>query len=144
MPGKCPACGEILIALELEGFEVDYCPACRGTWLDAGELDLIAERAGAADHNLEQELREARGSRHGGRRCPRCRARLDLVHAGCEGRVELDRCPRGHGLWLDAGEIEHVIASFQEGQEAAVADFLADLFGKKRPRPESPDASRRP
>jgi len=33
---------------ERHGIEIDYCPGCRGVWLDRGELDKIIERAGAA------------------------------------------------------------------------------------------------
>ncbi|HSL11360.1 MAG TPA: zf-TFIIB domain-containing protein [Actinomycetota bacterium] len=42
---KCPTCGETLSMTERHGVEVDYCPQCRGTWLDRGELDRIIEAA---------------------------------------------------------------------------------------------------
>jgi Zn-finger nucleic acid-binding protein len=42
---KCPTCGETLAMTERHGVEVDYCPQCRGTWLDRGELDRIIEAA---------------------------------------------------------------------------------------------------
>ncbi len=44
---KCPIDGEMLIMSERSGVEVDYCPKCRGVWLDRGELDKIIERSGA-------------------------------------------------------------------------------------------------
>ena len=34
---------------ERQGIEIDYCPSCRGVWLDRGELDKIIERSGAAE-----------------------------------------------------------------------------------------------
>lgn len=34
---------------ERQGIEIDYCPSCRGVWLDRGELDKIIERSGSAD-----------------------------------------------------------------------------------------------
>ncbi len=42
---KCPACGELLVITERSGVEIDYCPKCRGVWLDRGELDKIIDRA---------------------------------------------------------------------------------------------------
>ncbi len=44
---KCPIDGEMLVMSERSGVEVDYCPKCRGVWLDRGELDKIIERSGA-------------------------------------------------------------------------------------------------
>ncbi|WP_129716157.1 zf-TFIIB domain-containing protein [Pedobacter sp. SYP-B3415] len=42
---KCPACNETLLMSERNGIEIDYCPNCRGVWLDRGELDKIIERS---------------------------------------------------------------------------------------------------
>lgn len=43
---KCPICPETdLIMTERQGVEIDYCPKCRGVWLDRGELDKIIERS---------------------------------------------------------------------------------------------------
>lgn len=40
----CPACRVDLVMSERSGVEIDYCPRCRGVWLDRGELDKILER----------------------------------------------------------------------------------------------------
>ena len=46
---KCPTCTDTpLVMAERQGVEIDYCPACRGIWLDRGELDKLLERAIAA------------------------------------------------------------------------------------------------
>ena len=42
---NCPVDNETLQMTERSGVEVDYCPRCRGVWLDRGELDKILERA---------------------------------------------------------------------------------------------------
>ena len=42
---KCPNDGADLTMSERSGIEIDYCPKCRGVWLDRGELDKIIERA---------------------------------------------------------------------------------------------------
>ena len=46
---RCPVDGETLVMADRGGVEIDYCPKCRGVWLDRGELDKIIDRsAGAA------------------------------------------------------------------------------------------------
>ena len=42
---KCPLCNVDLLMSERQGIEIDYCPQCRGVWLDRGELDKIIERS---------------------------------------------------------------------------------------------------
>jgi uncharacterized protein len=45
---KCPTCPDTtLVMADRSGIEIDYCPVCRGVWLDRGELDKIIERASA-------------------------------------------------------------------------------------------------
>ena len=44
---KCPNDGAVLTMSERSGVEIDYCPECRGVWLDRGELDKILDRATA-------------------------------------------------------------------------------------------------
>jgi Zn-finger nucleic acid-binding protein len=42
---KCPNDGAVLTMSERSGVEIDYCPECRGVWLDRGELDKILDRS---------------------------------------------------------------------------------------------------
>lgn len=45
---KCPVCTTTdLLMTERQGVEIDYCPQCRGVWLDRGELDKVIERSAA-------------------------------------------------------------------------------------------------
>ncbi len=48
---NCPNCNETLMMTERQGVEIDYCPKCRGVWLDKGELDKIIEKSAS----LEQQ-----------------------------------------------------------------------------------------
>ena len=54
---KCPNCEETLIMTERQGVEIDYCPKCRGVWLDKGELDKIIEKSTTAEtsQNLKNQ-----------------------------------------------------------------------------------------
>jgi Zn-finger nucleic acid-binding protein len=45
----CPVCRVALVMSERQGVEIDYCPTCRGVWLDRGELDKIVARAAAME-----------------------------------------------------------------------------------------------
>ncbi len=86
---KCPVCVEsTLLMTERQGVEIDYCPQCRGVWLDRGELDkLIARSLEAApapasaaqpaspwwrpstdDHHHEDRHRDGHHDRHHGQR----------------------------------------------------------------------------
>ncbi len=42
---KCPNCNTVLAIADRQGIEIDYCPTCRGVWLERGELDKIIERS---------------------------------------------------------------------------------------------------
>ncbi len=48
-PMSCPVDGTTLVMSERSGIEIDYCPTCRGVWLDRGELDKIIERNAASE-----------------------------------------------------------------------------------------------
>ena len=45
---KCPLCAVDLVMSERQWIEIDYCPQCRGVWLDRGELDKIIERSSSS------------------------------------------------------------------------------------------------
>lgn len=47
---KCPVCPQsTLVMSDRQGVEIDYCPQCRGVWLDRGELDKLIERSAAQE-----------------------------------------------------------------------------------------------
>ena len=47
---KCPNCNETLVMADRQGIEIDYCPSCRGVWIDKGEFDKIIERSGQVQY----------------------------------------------------------------------------------------------
>lgn len=67
---KCPIDGETLVITDRSGVEIDYCPKCRGVWLDRGELDKIIERAApplqAAPDSRGRDYDNDDDDRHGG------------------------------------------------------------------------------
>lgn len=60
---KCPNCQATLLITDKKEVEIDYCPECRGIWLDRGELEKIIERTGA--HYSKRENYESDAKRYG-------------------------------------------------------------------------------
>ena len=58
---KCPNCNTNLAIADRSGVEIDYCPDCRGIWLDRGELDKIIERSATANRNDVGQQHRIRG-----------------------------------------------------------------------------------
>jgi Zn-finger nucleic acid-binding protein len=60
---NCPNCNVTLIMSERQGIEIDYCPECRGVWLDRGELDKIIERSvmsqGQPNYNPDNQMNDS-------------------------------------------------------------------------------------
>lgn len=112
----CPKCDTGLFILNFKSVEVDFCERCRGVWLDAGELELLA--GGPLADFQQQPGTPPAGTKH---LCPRCDEPLAEITA--PGNLTLDRCPRGHGLWFDAGELRQLLAT-------ASVPHLEDIFGK--------------
>lgn len=63
----CPKChDQVLVIVERQGIEIDYCPGCRGVWLDRGELEKLIAQAGDSSqpewrersHGREYERRQ--------------------------------------------------------------------------------------
>jgi uncharacterized protein len=52
---NCPIDGSELRITERQGIEIDYCPQCRGIWLDRGELDKVLERSAQATYPDERD-----------------------------------------------------------------------------------------
>ena len=119
----CPRCDVGLFIVKFKAVEVDYCERCRGVWLDAGELDQIA-----GDDPLAGSL-HLTGTVPPGRKhlCPRCDTPLEEITVA--GQLRLDRCPRGHGLWFDADELQQLLTMFPPASGARrTVDHLNELF----------------
>ncbi len=135
----CPKCHVPLFLVVEDEIEVDYCPKCRGVWLDAGELEALAARTGTETKLLQAALDAtiAKGEKSQSL-CPRCDQWLLEFTPNGSGpspghKLLLERCPRGHGFWFDAGELERLLLSVADGQTAhAVPVFLAKIFGAPR------------
>ena len=130
----CPKCDAHLILLNFRGVEVDFCEKCRGIWLDAGEVERIMETTGArpSDPLSQFHNHETSGSVSRRHLCPRCDQGLHELEIDAPGHptLTLDRCPRGHGLWFDADELQQLLALYPASSAAGkTIDALNELFG---------------
>ncbi len=128
---NCPHCkNEVLIAVEHESVEIDYCVGCRGVWLDAGELELLFGDADKAQAvlSLGSPADVPKGER--ARRCPECDKRMTKESTEGANPVVFDHCPRGDGLWLDAGELHTILEHADALGNNEVAAFLQGIFAE--------------
>jgi Zn-finger nucleic acid-binding protein len=116
----------------------DECARCAGLWLGRAEFDLVAERA--REQALPVELSTPRAAAQAARRaaspsyrrCPRCGKHMNRRNFSRHSGVILDVC-KEHGTWLDAQELEAVLAFIRQGGENA---------GRERARDEARHAER--
>ncbi len=134
---KCPACSNLMIVVEHENIELDYCVDCSGVWFDAGELELLLETMQLEGSSLSLDSiltsPEARSSEKK-RKCPICRQRMKKATVGHEPEVLIDACQRGDGLWFDKGEVGQLITqlsdkpSQESDSQGRVITFLGEVF----------------
>ena len=103
---NCPKCAMALTRKYYKGMiEVDYCPNCRGMWLDFNELDQLEDVAFDEDEYKGSLVhRECDVDC----KCPVCGGHMHEFQYRLYD-LKLDLCPENHGFWLDAGEDERVI-----------------------------------
>lgn len=123
---NCPACKNSMVILELNQVEIDYCSACKGIWLDNGELELIFSNSGnkalADSFSIKKDFNETK------RRCPICKKKMDKVEFENTGII-LDSCSNHHGLWFDNGELKELLKSAEDNNNKMI-DLLRDMFGE--------------
>lgn len=115
----CPKCLGRLQEKYMEKIKIDVCFVCEGIWFDSGEFEEIIKRDsrnfdflnvdrdefdGKEAEDLKDEFDKKIGE------CPKCADGTLLEPEKYEGvkKVNVDICPKGHGLWLDGGEIHQL------------------------------------
>lgn len=125
----CVACGEPMIALEVDQVEIDYCIECGGIWLDSGELEILLEDPEKVKLVLKNAILVPKTS-DSFRKCPICLKKMEEIELGNDSKIYIDRCKSGHGLWFDRGELEEVIKMIDHDESSKVAKLLKDIFQK--------------
>jgi uncharacterized protein len=111
---NCPKCAFALTKKYYKGMiEVDYCPNCRGMWLDFDELDRLEDVAFDDDEQKGSLIHRQALTEFP---CPRCGSRLQEFQYRLYD-LKLDYCAEKHGFWLDAGEDERVVEIMRQRSE---------------------------
>ena len=155
---NCPKCNTALRSSIYEGVEIDKCDHCNGTWLDDGEIVKIVE---TKEETFDPKLvRETLALAFSGVpteeqqtivQCPKCQAGMVPINYDYSSGIILDRCPQGHGLWLDGGELEKVQivreqsdAEFEKSREDWIALAQSSLTDKEELADENRRRNMRP
>jgi Zn-finger nucleic acid-binding protein len=121
----CPRDGTPLASRIYEAdVEIDECPACKGIFLDQGELERI-QTVVEKDHRselakpLDTVVEEHEAERDEARPlidCPKCKHQMERRRYGMGSMTVIDACPEGDGLWLDRGELEALERFYERSQ----------------------------
>lgn len=114
---KCLSCGDQETKIiKIGEVEIDSCPACQGFWFDFDELrkakDEKVKQAKWFDFDLWQDETRFK-TVPSEKKCPVCNEQLYRInYQGAD--IEIDICKNRHGIWLDRGEFQKIIAYVKE------------------------------
>jgi len=127
---RCPYCKEKLVEKEYEGVPIDVCLKCGGVWLDKDELYEIIKRREAKFSEEEKKSVDPEKPIQGTQaelipeiNCPICGALMNRFTYAATSGVVIDRCPQGHGVWLDNGELEKIQIYIEKSEELGEKNY---------------------
>lgn len=104
---SCIKCETAMIPKMVEDVEVDYCPACRGLWLDRDEIRRLASKSEETLAELRELVGEAASEQPARSTvnppCPACGGKLTLAVFGS---IYMEHCSACDGIYLDRGELD--------------------------------------
>lgn len=101
---NCPECSKAMALFRLPGINLDGCRKCKSYWFDDGELQQFTRET---DDVPATYLGLA--SRPTDRCCPRCRVAMQEVQFDRGSNLLVDACPKGHGVYLQSGELDRAL-----------------------------------
>jgi Zn-finger nucleic acid-binding protein len=114
---QCPSCRNELQRIEIGTTRLMECDTCDGVWVDAESFERLCasrEASAAVLHKLQRTAPGRIDLRVQYRRCPQCGTMMNRVNFGKVSGTVVDVC-KGHGTWLDAGELHRIVAFVQNG-----------------------------
>lgn len=123
---QCPVCRSSMVILELDKVEIDFCPSCKGIWLDSGELELLTGSLSKSDES--KWFKSVKNINEAKCRCPICKKKMDKVEFG-DSKVIIDKCKNDHGLWFDKGELDSLLSDKNFNHNHKVLRLLKNMFG---------------
>jgi Zn-finger nucleic acid-binding protein len=130
----CPGCKGTMALLHVGTTELFECAACEGLWVDAGTFERLCTNADDQAAVLHQFSTpgEEKTTPVRYRKCVRCTEMMNRVNFGRLSGVVVDAC-RGHGTYLDAGELHRIVAFIRSGGlDRARAAQLEELKERER------------
>ena len=124
---KCASCNDIMVVLDLDDVEIDYCTQCGSIWLDEGELELLLESgeekdALLASGSISETIKEDK------KKCPICSKKMvKMVYEKGTESVVVDQCPKKHGVWFDKGELHQIIRMGSIDKKNKIAELLKEM-----------------
>jgi Zn-finger nucleic acid-binding protein len=129
----CPKCKNVKLEEEkISGILIHKCKTCCGIWLNKGELNaLVHPTEGDLEYCSREHIAEDRISEY---LCPSCKnIKMKKVNFITYSDIMIDYCEKCHGLWLDRGELDAIIAEVEklehlpESWDHKIMIFLAKL-----------------
>lgn len=115
---NCPRCeNSVLQSVEYDGQKVEVCPACKGEWLFAGELQKIVEHHDevftpeeiASMDAVNKETLTAEKDDHDELNCPACGdVRMEHFNYGDTSGIILHKCTECGGIWMDKDQLQKI------------------------------------
>jgi Zn-finger nucleic acid-binding protein len=116
----CVVCDVGMVTRDVDGVEVDLCPACHGLWLDKDEVQALAAKDSDALAELREQMeREAipSGAPLVERPCPACRGKLTIAALSA---VHVRHCSTCDGIFLERNELDRALAAFEGSENTTV------------------------
>jgi Zn-finger nucleic acid-binding protein len=140
----CPHCNTTLLTVKLDledPFHIEHCKTCFGLFFDPGEIDSLLNSSVSNVFNINLEHitninkdRYQKNKKIRYIKCPVCQKFMKRVNFGHRSGVIIDLC-HGHGVWLDSGEITHLMEWKKAGGEL----LHTKEKGKTNPRKKTPE-----
>ncbi|MCC6299306.1 MAG: zf-TFIIB domain-containing protein [Anaerolineales bacterium] len=132
---KCPVDGAELESRSADMNEIQECLQCRGLWFSKENFSKAKDRAQPDLSWMDFDLwsdKEALEVEASNRNCPVCKQLLASVHYP-RTRTRIDYCAKEHGVWLDKGEFETIIAALEnELNSMHVPEYIRASVGEAR------------
>ncbi|MGH8322137.1 MAG: zf-TFIIB domain-containing protein [Gammaproteobacteria bacterium] len=120
---KCPKCNSDLISTIRHKLKVNYCPSCKGMWLEHQELGQLEDETFDFGDDVKGTL--AFHSTSTTAKCPECNSLLQKFNYRFYD-MEMELCPNQHGYWLDADEDNRVLELMKKEEKDYERKVLAE------------------
>ena len=125
----CPRCRLKMIVTAFREWEVSYCPRCEGTFYDETVLGTLLRQPDLRLSYLRPALLPNLASPHPDEvdrsriGCPLCHNEMTREGYSTDNPMLVDRCPEGHGIWLDDGELGHLASEWENSHQHVEPGF---------------------